>query len=170
MDYVCDITDIPVPDKTFDVILCTEVLEHVPEPIKVIEEFSRLLKPQGRLFITAPLGCGIHQEPYIYYGGYTPFWYQLFLPRYDFDIISITPNDGFFKHYGQESRRFVRMLFPKKTGILSKVLRFPLYLVLSLWFRRFIPFCCYFFDRFDKDKHFTVGYFVEAQKKIENES
>lgn len=59
LDYECDIADIPVPDEFFDVILCTEVFEHVPEPIKVIKEFSRILR-WGMLLLSAPLGCGIH--------------------------------------------------------------------------------------------------------------
>ena len=67
MDYVCDITNIPVQDSSFDVIICTEVLEHVPEPIKVIKEFSRIIRPGGKVFISAPLGCGLHQKPYIFY-------------------------------------------------------------------------------------------------------
>ena len=37
IDYVCDIAEIPVFDGSFDVILCTEVLEHVPDPIAVIK-------------------------------------------------------------------------------------------------------------------------------------
>jgi ubiquinone/menaquinone biosynthesis C-methylase UbiE len=44
LDYRSDITEIPVPDGSFDVILCTEVLEHVPEPIRAIKEFSRILR------------------------------------------------------------------------------------------------------------------------------
>ena len=32
LDYVCDITSIPVPDAIFDCVICTEVLEHVPYP------------------------------------------------------------------------------------------------------------------------------------------
>jgi SAM-dependent methyltransferase len=67
IDYVSDIVNIPIEDNSFDVVLCTEVLEHVPEPIKALEEMSRLLKPGGRLLITAPLGSGLHQLPYHYY-------------------------------------------------------------------------------------------------------
>ena len=37
IDYVCDIVNIPVPDESFDVVLCTEVLEHVPRPIETIK-------------------------------------------------------------------------------------------------------------------------------------
>lgn len=165
MDYICDITEIPVPDESFDVILCSEVLEHVPEPIKVIEEFSRILRQGGRLFLTAPLGCGLHQQPHIFYGGYTPFWYQRFLPMYGFEDLKIVPNCGFFRHYAQESRRFIRYLFPRDMGKPSKILAFPLKVLLSILFRKIIPFSCYFLDRFDKDKSFTVGYFVEASKK-----
>jgi ubiquinone/menaquinone biosynthesis C-methylase UbiE len=165
MDYVCDITNIPVPNGSFDVIICSEVLEHVPEPIKVIKEFSRILRQGGRLFLTAPLGCGIHQEPYIFYGGYTPFWYNKFLPEFGFENIQILPNCGFFKFYAQESRRFVRYLFPKDMSKPIKILTFPFNAILSLWFRKIIPVMCHYLERFDKDKNFTVGYFVEATKR-----
>jgi ubiquinone/menaquinone biosynthesis C-methylase UbiE len=165
MDYVCDITNLPVPDESFDVVICSEVLEHVPEPIKVIKEFSRILRQGGRLFLTAPLCCGIHQEPYIYYSGYTPFWYNRFLSEFGFKDIKILPNCGFFKFYAQESRRFVRYLFPKDTSCPRKILTFPLKVILGLWFRKIIPVMCHYLERFDKDKSFTVGYFVEASKK-----
>ena len=165
MNYVCDIMDIPVPDRSFDVIICSEVLEHVPEPIEVIKEFSRILRPGGRLLLTAPLVCALHQEPYIFYGGYTPYWYQRFLPENGFENITIVPNCGFFKFYGQESRRFVRLLFPKDMTMPAKLLTSPLKIIMSLWFRRFIPVLCHFLERFDKDQRFTVGYFVDASRK-----
>ena len=43
INYVCDASHIPVPDGTFDVVLCTEMLEHVPEPGRVITGFARIL-------------------------------------------------------------------------------------------------------------------------------
>jgi len=116
IDYTSDILSIPVPDASFDVILCTEVLEHVPEPIRAVQEFARVLKAGGKLLLTAPLGSGLHQEPYHFYGGYTPRWYHKFLKEADFENITIEPNVGFFKHYGQESLRFVTLLAPWRGG------------------------------------------------------
>ena len=51
IDLVSDITAIPAPDASFDAILCSEVLEHVPEPTQALDEFARLLKPGGTLLI-----------------------------------------------------------------------------------------------------------------------
>lgn len=165
LDYVCDIAKIPVADESFDVILCTEVLEHVPEPIKVIKEFSRILRGGGMLLLSAPLGCGIHQDPYIFYGGYTPFWYERFLPMYGFEDIRVAPNGGFFKHYGQESQRFLSYLFPKSKSLAARILTLPLKIILAGYFRVLMPVACHYLDRLDKDCHFTVGYFIEAIKK-----
>jgi len=41
-------------DDTFDVALMIEVLEHIPHPEKAIKEVYRVLKPGGKLIITAP--------------------------------------------------------------------------------------------------------------------
>jgi SAM-dependent methyltransferase len=92
--YVCDITAIPLPDQCLDVILCTEVIVHVPDPMAVLKEFARLLKPGGRLFMTAPLLSSLHMEPYHYYGGFTPYWYRHWLPHHGFSIEEITPVGG----------------------------------------------------------------------------
>ncbi|MFN5479595.1 MAG: class I SAM-dependent methyltransferase, partial [Chitinophagaceae bacterium] len=54
LDIVSDITAIPMEDASVDAILCTEVLEHLPDPLKALQEFKRLLRPNGYLIITAP--------------------------------------------------------------------------------------------------------------------
>jgi SAM-dependent methyltransferase len=92
--YVCDITAIPLPSQSLDVILCTEVIEHVLDPMAVVKEFGRLLKPGGRLFMTAPLLSSLHMDPYHFYGGFTPYWYRHWLPHYGFTVDEITPVGG----------------------------------------------------------------------------
>lgn len=168
IDYLCDATKIPVPESSFDAILCTEVLEHVPEPIKVVNEFSRILKPGGKLLLTAPLGSGIHQEPYHFYGGYTPFWYQKFLGEAGFSEITIEANGGFFKHYGQESIRFLQMTKPWKlnTHISVHFAWFPFWLLLLPIMGLIFPIVCHLLDQFDQNQHFTIGYHVVAIKKM----
>lgn len=46
--------NIPLRDKTFDLVLVFEVLEHVIQPMAVLREVNRVLKPNGILFLTAP--------------------------------------------------------------------------------------------------------------------
>ena len=160
IDYISDITAIPVPDRSLDCILCTEVLEHVPEPILAIREFNRVLKVGGDLFISAPLGSGLHQQPYHFYGGFTPHFYNTFLTTYGFEIIRIEANGGFFRHTLQEINR--------DSNIIQSERKYkpwnPLYWVLRFLFNRFIPI---WFSRLDDEipiEEFTVGYHVEARK------
>ena len=94
IDHVSDIAHIPLPDASFDAILCTEVFEHVVDPMAVLAEFARLLKPGGKLFLTAPLGSALHMEPHHYYGGFTPYWYRHWLPKNGFAVDSILPQGG----------------------------------------------------------------------------
>lgn len=77
---VSDITMIPAPDASFDAILCSEVLEHVPEPTHALDEFVRLLKPGGTLILTAPFASLVHMAPYHYCSGFSRYWYEHHLP------------------------------------------------------------------------------------------
>lgn len=162
IDYICDAIAIPVESGRFDAVLCTEVIEHVPEPIKVIFEFGRLLRPGGVLILTAPLGSGIHQEPYHYYGGFTPYWYQRFLGEAGFVNIVVEPNAGFFRYYSQESLRFLQLSVPTKLPFPAAILWAPFWLLSFPLFGLLIPVLSVLLDRFDVERRFTVGYHVTA--------
>lgn len=58
---------IPFPDASFDTVLCTEVLEHSPEPAALIAEIERVLKPGGKLIATVPFSARVHYAPYDYH-------------------------------------------------------------------------------------------------------
>lgn len=164
LDYISDITAIPVEDSSFDYLMCTEVLEHVPRPDLAIKEFCRILSPGGKMILTAPMRAAIHMAPFHYYGGFTRYWYEHFLPKYGFEIESIQENGKFFRHYGADSQLFLRKLTPK--GKLKRILFAPFKLVLSLWFRLFIPVVCYILDEYVYDyTESTNGYFLKAIKK-----
>jgi SAM-dependent methyltransferase len=50
-----DVTDIPCPDESLDVIYCSHVLEHVQEDRKAIGEFHRVLKKDGWAMLLVPI-------------------------------------------------------------------------------------------------------------------
>lgn len=166
IDYVCDVTEVPVPDSCFDAVICTEALEHVPKPDAVIREIARLLKKGGAVILTAPLGSGLHQEPFHYYGGFTPHWYRLVLGECGFKDIQIEANGGTFKHFGQECLRFMRMTAPwrMQAPLWARVLMAPFWVALIPTFGIFMPLLCHWLDRFDHHRAFTVGYHVLATK------
>jgi ubiquinone/menaquinone biosynthesis C-methylase UbiE len=155
IDFASDITAIPAPDASFDVILCTEVLEHVPRPMEAVQEMTRLLKPSGRLWLTAPLGSGRHQLPFHYYGGFTPEWYRDVARRLNMSIVSITPNGGFFRLMAQEAARAASVLAQANIERPPREVLDLLGEQLPRWFTALD-------DTLPHDQ-FTVGYFVEAR-------
>jgi ubiquinone/menaquinone biosynthesis C-methylase UbiE len=105
IDIVSDITAIPAPDASFDVVLCSEVLEHLPEPTHALDEFSRLLKPGGVMILTAPFSSNVHMAPYHYSSGFSKFWYQHHLSHRGFAITQLTANGDWYSLLRQEISR-----------------------------------------------------------------
>ena len=50
--FICgDVQDLPFGKNAFDTIYCRYILEHVPDPLRVLKEAKRVLRPGGKLFI-----------------------------------------------------------------------------------------------------------------------
>jgi SAM-dependent methyltransferase len=63
--------NIPFADNKFDIIFCTEVLEHVAEPASLINEVFRVLKSGGEIIFSIPWSARFHYQPFDFYR-YTP--------------------------------------------------------------------------------------------------
>lgn len=105
LDIVSDILSIPLPDGSVDAIMCTEVLEHVPDPLGAIKEFNRLIKPGGYLLLTAPFASLTHFAPYHFASGLSKYFYEKHLPDNGFEITDLQLNGNFFEYVAQENRR-----------------------------------------------------------------
>lgn len=138
LDYVCDLTAIPVEDARFDRVLFNQVLEHLPEPGKALTELHRVLKPGGRIFCSAPLFFAEHQVPYDFYR-YTKYALRQMFERTGFEIESITWLEGYF---GTMSYQFGEMhkALPKEFREIRKIAPGwrALYLAPLIWFTRWI--------------------------------
>lgn len=134
LDIVSDITDIPVDDASFDVILCTEVFEHIPDAVAALAEFNRILKPGGTLILTAPFASLTHFAPY-HFCGYNKYWYEHHLSKLNFDIQILEPNGSWFQFVAQELRRsrfMGRKYSSSFWGLLTRLSVIPIIILLSI--------------------------------------
>jgi len=82
VQIIGDTQALGIADATFDVVLCTEVLEHLPEPQQAVDEMFRVLKPGGQLLLTTRFLFPIHDAPHDYFR-YTKYGLRHLLRRFE---------------------------------------------------------------------------------------
>jgi SAM-dependent methyltransferase len=78
----------PIADGSVDLVLCTETLEHVPEPCGFLDEAFRCLIHDGRLVLTVPFSARWHYIPHDYWR-FTPSGLERMLSAAGFENIAV---------------------------------------------------------------------------------
>lgn len=160
IDIKSDIYDIPVENGSFDFILCMEVLEHLRYPERAFREFSRILKPGGKLFLVCPLTWGEHQKPHDYFR-YTQFALKSLADENDFEITEMKKQGGRFIVLsalisGIGPSFFIERNFVN-TGRFFQIIFYPIIFPFA--------FVLYFLDKTDEKKDLTLQYECIFSKK-----
>ena len=111
VDFACPAHKIPLPDESLDSILCTEVLEHVPDPLAVWREFNRLLRPGGKVLLTTPMYWPPHELPYDFYR-YPEHGLRRLITESGFELLAIIPRGGPWALWGQVTLHVMSPLMP----------------------------------------------------------
>lgn len=91
---------LPFRDARFDTVLCNEVLEHVPEPSRLMAEVARVLKPEGILLLTTPQTWGLHLEPHDFYR-YTKHGLRYLAEKSGLEVVEVVPTSGLWATLAQ---------------------------------------------------------------------
>ncbi len=105
-NFVCDVLDIPDTPK-YDFIICTEVFEHVPDPVALIKKLSALTKPDGYILITVPFLSLMHQGPYWFSSGLSPFWFEYWAEKLNLEICELEVSGDYIDLMEQEVARLL---------------------------------------------------------------
>jgi SAM-dependent methyltransferase len=99
VDVFGDGNRLPFGDASFDTVLATEVLEHLPEPRRCVDEMARVLKPEGKLLLTIPFSQPLHELPSDYYR-FTPSSLEHIVRAAGLEVESIEPRGNFASALG----------------------------------------------------------------------
>lgn len=91
---------LPFAAESFDSVLCTQVLEHVAQPWMMVSEIARVLRPGGRVLLSAPQAWRLHEQPYDYYR-YTRYGLESLLNDANLSLISCWEQGGAWAVVGQ---------------------------------------------------------------------
>jgi len=155
-DYLCSSDKVPVDDETFDVIVITEVLEHLERPEDTLNEAFRILRKKGRLIASMPFLYKIHPDPFDFQR-WTPDKIRLEFTKTGFELIQIRTMGGFFAVVYDLTHAF---LVDKdgKLPFMRKIIH-----------KFFMPFLAMIFRRLDNyfnSVHgaITTGFYIVAAK------
>jgi SAM-dependent methyltransferase len=176
-DFECLLDAIPMPENSYDIVINTQVLEHVPDPLAALRELNRVLKPGGHLLLTVPLTAPLHGEPWHFFH-FTHYALAELAGRSNFHLLRCEKIGGAFWTLGKRLpdafRKWMKQYDPtraRKRGqsvalcvLLSAVLLVPWLLCYPVSAYVFRPLC-YWLDRIDIEKSFTLGYTAVLAKR-----
>jgi SAM-dependent methyltransferase len=114
-DIIASADAIPVAAASFDAVLLTQVLEHVPDPSVVLAELSRIIRPNGLLFLTAPLVWELHESPFDFYR-FTEHGLEHLLRKAHFEDIEVIARNDCFTTLAQLMHNVSWMIESERDG------------------------------------------------------
>ena len=131
-------------DNSFDTVLCIQVVEHTMDPMDMVREIARVLKPKHHAIFLIPQTANMHMAPQHFYN-FTRFWSEEIMARAGLQIVELIPLGGLWSSTASRLLYFfLQSLRLCKTSVPEcrrNWLFYPLYPFMVLWACVNIPVC-----------------------------
>jgi SAM-dependent methyltransferase len=118
VDIAGDALQLPLAPASVDTVICTGVLEHLPDPSAAVLEIVRVLKPGGRVYAETPFMQTYHASP----GDYHRWTFQgLAWIFHDFEILEIRVASGPASALAWQLQQTAAMLFSFRSDFIYRV-------------------------------------------------
>lgn len=138
---------LPFAAASFDTALSVQVLEHVFEPIRMVAEIGRVLKPGGKAIFLIPQTSTTHLAPH-YHGNFSRYWIRTALERAGLDVVVHQPLGGVWSsmashlfHFFLQAARVRGMSDPE---LRRSALFYVLFPFMAAWALVALPVCLVF--------------------------
>jgi len=163
LDAVGDLANLPLADATFDAVLCIQTLEHVPEPASVLTELARVLRPGGKLYLSAPQSWHQHQKPHDYFR-FTSFGLRYLIEKAGLQVEAMQALGGYFWFLSFQLQNVIFWSMPRSAALWKRACLWPLKAVLGLAFQVVLPLLLFYLDPLDRLQDETFGHVCVAVK------
>lgn len=164
IDLASSALNLPFQDQVFDTVLATEVMEHVPEPKRMLAEITRILKPDGILILSVPFHEPLHELPYDFFR-YTNISLNYLMKEQGLEVIREESRGGIMLIIGHLlcsyiHRNFGNVGYPHETRLrpIAGPISISICIVLQLIFG--------FLDKIFNDDFDTLGFVIVARKTV----
>ena len=168
LDVVADLVALPIAPAAYDLLVCTQVMEHLPDPAAALRQMHAALRPGGTLWLTAPLYFEEHEQPYDFYR-YTRFGLRHLFEQAGLRIERLEPLEGYYGALAHQLR-FAAAQLPLRPADYGGGAPGAAVAALALPLRAAFALLAALFYRLDRRHKFTGGhsknYAVVARKPL----
>jgi SAM-dependent methyltransferase len=151
---------LPFPSAQADLVLCTEVLEHLPEPDRALAEMNRVRAPAGLLIVTVPLMWGEHDH--VDYQRWTEAGLRRLLQSAGLEVQEVRRRGGIFTMLGSMITKVPNQVFGTWASQRNWLLRIAYG---ASWLLSIpVSWLLVLFDPLDRTRTFTTGFSVLCHK------
>ncbi len=146
VDVICEAINIPLEDNSLDIVFSTQVIEHVGDHNKLLNEMYRMLKPNGYVILSGPMYWHLHEEPYDFFR-FTKHGFKYIFEKQGFQMVESLANGGKWATLGQ-----------------MIIHTFPYFLTKRKFFRKLNNKLFSYLDSKYYDEYNTMNYVIIAKK------